>query len=213
MKRAKTNILIRAVALSLVLMALPAILLSQGISQSFLPEPLHQRISKLARMSGEMLTFDANNIKEITAPAFNAQGATLQQALHKSLEGTGYTYQKNGNTYTIYKVATSPAHTPTAATATQAPATKEGTLHGTILDSDGQLIPGASIYIKELGRGTASNLDGEYTLTLPAGTYTVLVSYIGFQTQEVTTVRTSALHTPRHLGRMIVYLMKKGYLR
>jgi hypothetical protein len=41
---------------------------------------------------------------------------------------------------------------------------------------------GASIYVKEIANGTASNVYGFYSLTLPKGQYTLVASYIGFET-------------------------------
>jgi TonB dependent receptor/CarboxypepD_reg-like domain/TonB-dependent Receptor Plug Domain len=41
---------------------------------------------------------------------------------------------------------------------------------------------GASIYVKELGNGTTSNAYGFYSLTLPKGKYTLVTTYIGFET-------------------------------
>lgn len=59
------------------------------------------------------------------------------------------------------------------------------TLSGTIKDSKtAETIFGANIYIEELKTGISSNEYGFYSLTIPAGTYTIRVSYVGFQTIE-----------------------------
>jgi hypothetical protein len=59
------------------------------------------------------------------------------------------------------------------------------TISGTIKDADtGEDLTGASIRIVELpGTGTAANAYGFYTLTLPAGTYTVEASFVGYKAQ------------------------------
>lgn len=41
---------------------------------------------------------------------------------------------------------------------------------------------GASIYVKEIANGAVSNVYGFYSLTLPKGHYTLVASYIGYQT-------------------------------
>lgn len=56
------------------------------------------------------------------------------------------------------------------------------TISGYIKDnSSGEELIGANIYVKELSNGTISNQYGYYSITLPKGTYTLQVSFIGFQ--------------------------------
>lgn len=56
------------------------------------------------------------------------------------------------------------------------------TLSGHIKDSsNGEALIGATVYIKELQQGAASNAYGFYSLTIPKGNYTMQVSYIGYQ--------------------------------
>ncbi len=60
---------------------------------------------------------------------------------------------------------------------------KKITLSGSIKDeSTGELLIGASVRIKELPQnGTASNSYGFYSLTIPEGDYTIIVTYIGYE--------------------------------
>ncbi|GIZ10109.1 TonB-dependent receptor [Flavobacterium sp. UMI-01] len=56
------------------------------------------------------------------------------------------------------------------------------TLSGTISDSkNNETLIGVNIYIPETQSSINTNQYGFYSITLPKGTYTVLVSYIGFQ--------------------------------
>lgn len=60
-------------------------------------------------------------------------------------------------------------------------------LNGYVNNSDdGEALIGATIYIEELGTGTSSNVYGFYSVTLPAGTYTVQYRYISFDTETRT---------------------------
>jgi len=55
------------------------------------------------------------------------------------------------------------------------------TISGHIKDgANGEELIGATIYVEELKTGTTTNVYGFYSLTLPAGTYSVTVQYIGF---------------------------------
>ncbi len=56
------------------------------------------------------------------------------------------------------------------------------TLSGYIKDAkNGEDLIGASLFIKELKSGTNTNAYGFYSITLPKGTYTVLISYLGYK--------------------------------
>ncbi|MCE7994520.1 MAG: carboxypeptidase-like regulatory domain-containing protein [Roseivirga sp.] len=59
-------------------------------------------------------------------------------------------------------------------------------IRGTIKTDEGETLPFASIYVKRVGTGTSSNLDGFYELRLPAGTYEVVFQYMGYATKVST---------------------------
>ncbi|WP_047445362.1 SusC/RagA family TonB-linked outer membrane protein [Alistipes sp. ZOR0009] len=51
---------------------------------------------------------------------------------------------------------------------------------------DGQPIPGVTIIVKGIsGVGTTTNIDGKYSISVPASGKTLVFSYIGFVTQEI----------------------------
>ncbi|UXP31372.1 TonB-dependent receptor [Reichenbachiella agarivorans] len=58
------------------------------------------------------------------------------------------------------------------------------TIDGVIKDIEsGEILIGASVYIKEIASGVSSNAYGYYSLTLPRGKYEVEVRYIGYETK------------------------------
>ena len=57
-----------------------------------------------------------------------------------------------------------------------------GGISGTIKDTNGTPIPFATIYVKELGTGTTSNIEGKYVYRLSAGTYNITFQSIGYET-------------------------------
>src|SRR2546429_71085 len=66
-------------------------------------------------------------------------------------------------------------------------------LTGTVVDSSGAVIPGATVAIKNNGTGeefnTVSGTDGGFAVpSLPGGTYTVTVSLTGFRTAVLNSV-------------------------
>lgn len=56
---------------------------------------------------------------------------------------------------------------------------------GTVSDPDGEGLIGASILVKGTATGTVTDVDGSFSINVPADAATLVVSYTGFATQEV----------------------------
>ena len=56
------------------------------------------------------------------------------------------------------------------------------TLSGYVSDEKGEMLPGVYIVILNSNFGTATNVYGFYSITLPRGNYSVHFSFIGYQT-------------------------------
>lgn len=64
------------------------------------------------------------------------------------------------------------------------------TVTGTVTGKDdGQPLPGVSVTIKGTGRGTQTGIDGRYTINVLSGNSILVFSFIGFTTQEASSVR------------------------
>ncbi|SDM14981.1 SusC/RagA family TonB-linked outer membrane protein [Pedobacter antarcticus] len=66
-----------------------------------------------------------------------------------------------------------------------------GTVSGKVVDEKGEPLPGASVHIKQLNKAVQSSPDGSFSITVPAGTYDIVVSFISYATvnYERTVVR------------------------
>ena len=61
----------------------------------------------------------------------------------------------------------------------------QAAISGTILDGNGVPLAGASVLVKGTSVGVISDFDGNFTLTMPDGSNILVISYIGFKSQEV----------------------------
>ena len=68
------------------------------------------------------------------------------------------------------------------------PPQQQGRISGKVLDERGESLPGASIKVVETGQRVQTAVDGSYNLSIAAGTYTLEISYISYQTKRVTDV-------------------------
>ena len=65
----------------------------------------------------------------------------------------------------------------------------DGTIRGKVSDIDGNPLPGANIYVPDVGIGAAAGGDGSYIiLNIPVGDYDVVVQMMGYQKQTMTDV-------------------------
>ena len=69
-----------------------------------------------------------------------------------------------------------------------------GKIAGVVTDAEfGSGLPGVNVFIEGTTQGTATNVDGSFSIIgVPPGTYTVVASYIGFATQKTENVVVNA---------------------
>ncbi|MFN3597490.1 MAG: TonB-dependent receptor domain-containing protein, partial [Rubricoccaceae bacterium] len=80
-----------------------------------------------------------------------------------------------------------------AAPAALAQTAPTATLTGIVVDAQtGETLIGVNVLVLETSTGATTDLDGRYTLRLPAGTYTLQVSYTGYDRQTVQGVTLAA---------------------
>lgn len=116
--------------------------------------------------------YTLGEIKEYRKVDLQFKGSLLQ-ALQLLSQRTGTRYQQTGKNIVV----------------TYTPVERPGRLSGKILDSKGEPLPGASLKVLELGKVVGNAVDGSYQLSLPAGSYTIEASYIGFHAIQITDVR------------------------
>lgn len=65
-----------------------------------------------------------------------------------------------------------------------------GVIRGVIKDKqNSEPLVGATVVLSENSRGTTADVDGNYALEVPAGTYTMIVRYVGYETIEEKSVK------------------------
>lgn len=58
-------------------------------------------------------------------------------------------------------------------------------IKGTVTDESGEKLPGVSVTLKGVTRGTATNTNGEYSIAIPDDKAVLVFSFVGYQAQEV----------------------------
>lgn len=82
------------------------------------------------------------------------------------------------------------------------------TVSGTVQDSNGDPIPGVTVFVPGTNSGTATDMDGKYSIVVPEGS-SLVFSFIGFESQTVqvgnqTTVNVTLVQSAQALDEVIV---------
>jgi TonB-linked SusC/RagA family outer membrane protein len=125
-----------------------------------------QRVERQSNMSIAYNESKINGDKSITLELVNRP---LEEALGVILSGTGFTYQiKDGYIMIVPE------------------SQKEKTITGTVTEDDGTPLIGASVVIKGTTKSTVADIDGKFTLSSVVSDQVLVVSYLGYDTEEIT---------------------------
>ena len=64
-------------------------------------------------------------------------------------------------------------------------ATNIGTVRGKVLSAEGDALPGVNVVVKGTTIGTVTDVNGNYSLTLPSQSSTLVFSFVGYASQEI----------------------------
>jgi outer membrane receptor protein involved in Fe transport len=138
-------------------------------------------LKELDRQSAYSFFFDPTQMSSVQLQDISYNKLSLKAVLADLEKKTGLVFSTLNSNISVRYAAKAPVKKP-----------DPGKLSGRILDEKGETFPGASIRVAELNMGMQSAVDGTYTLPLPPGTYTLEISYISYQIQEITGVKITA---------------------
>lgn len=65
----------------------------------------------------------------------------------------------------------------------------QNTISGTVMDGEfSEPLPFATVIVKETGEGTTTDFDGVFRVDVGSGAYTLIFSFVGYQSQEVSNI-------------------------
>jgi TonB-dependent starch-binding outer membrane protein SusC len=131
-------------------------------------------LNDIGRQSGYFFVYDMAGLRRAGRVTLSLENASLKEALDSCLEGRGLTYVIFDKTIVIRAGASAaPAH-PQAFVA-----------GGRVVNERKEPVPGASIVLKDAGRGVFAGEDGIFRLGNVHTGDTLIVSCIGYETREL----------------------------
>ncbi|TAJ11519.1 SusC/RagA family TonB-linked outer membrane protein [Marinilabiliaceae bacterium JC017] len=136
---------------------------------------LEDVLSEIEKESNISFYYKSDDIDQSKVYSVNYKNTELVEILDDLFENSNLTFKMMDNFVAIMK------STPQTNTVQQ----QHKTVKGTIVDKNGEPLPGVSIMIKGTTLGTITNIDGQYTLNVDEDDAVLLFSFIGFEDQEV----------------------------
>lgn len=144
--------------------------LERRISVFFNDESLLRIIKNIDGKLNSVFSYKEDIIPTNIRRTLNENNKTVKEILDKVLSGTGIGYKEYNGKIILNRE----------------PGIKKVTVSGTVTDaSTGESLIGANIIIQGTNIGTSSNQYGFYSITLDEGRYTLICSYIGYQTKII----------------------------
>ena len=144
----------------------------QRLDVSFKDASLETVITYLQAQTGYEFFYLESNLASASRVTVDLKQETLPEILDEVLKGQGLAYEMKDGVVIITAAAVADEEQ------------KSVTVKGKVTDEAGQALPGATVVVKGTTLGAATDSDGNYTLTLPEGSYTLVFSMLGMKSCE-----------------------------
>lgn len=152
-------------------------------------QPLEKILKKIASATDVKFAYDVNEIKKFSVTLRDKKEITIDDLLKKVLQQTGLVYESHANTIVIFSSSDAkPVSDKTTVGNYFSFANYQSvklTVTGKVLDENGPL-QNVSIVIKGTNSGTQTDDKGYFKLETDDKAVAVVVSFVGYQTKEIT---------------------------
>jgi TonB-linked SusC/RagA family outer membrane protein len=135
--------------------------------------------SVITEQTGYSVVYSVNVFDNDLTVSVNALKQPLEEFLDDLFQHTSLKWSIKNTTIFVSRKA---SYKPVSEASSPAPPVE---IRGRIENENGEALTGVSILIKGTNKGTVSDNDGQFTLTVPAQPTTLLVSFTGYETKEI----------------------------
>lgn len=157
---------------------------SQAITLSVKKAPFREVMQSIREQTGYAFIIKSGDLKQAKPVTVTTNKAPLEETLKLIFSNQPFTYEVVDKAILIQPKNKKKEIVSTSLLIGDSDTTKSIIIYGTITDRQKMPLAGVGIRIKGTTSGTATDLNGNYTLTLKSPAV-LIFSYIGFQTLEV----------------------------
>ena len=163
---------------------------AQKITISRHNAPVEQVLKEIKKQTGYLFFYNQEWIKQVKAVDIDVKQASIDEVLKICFYNQPVNYSIVDRTIILSKKE---LFTPNA----EIPIFKEvppKEVKGKITDNSGETLPGVSVRVKGTNTGTTTDINGNYTITVPEDNSILVFTYIGYVTKEVSVSSRSAIN-------------------
>ena len=138
---------------------------------------LMEALNRINRLADDCVSFKHEEVEKVKKRiTLDLKDAPVLKVLEQCLEGTSLTYTVQRGSILVVPVMAMATARPVASTE----------ITGTVVDENGESLPGVTILIKDTRTGTVSDFSGRFRLPVTISQETTLVfSFVGYHKKEV----------------------------
>ncbi|TAJ14458.1 SusC/RagA family TonB-linked outer membrane protein [Marinilabiliaceae bacterium JC017] len=152
---------------------------SRKVSVSLKNASIEELFEVIEEQSSVTFFFQDEQMNESSNISINAENKNLEEVLSEAFENTEMSFRILDNHVIVYKREQNVAETE------MVDQQKKFTVSGTVVDPQGEPLPGVNVYEKGTTNGVITSIDGTYTITVSDENATLVFSFIGFDSQEI----------------------------
>ncbi|MCC8170184.1 MAG: TonB-dependent receptor [Parabacteroides sp.] len=148
----------------------------QAITLNLAGQPFSAFVRQVEEQTDYKFFFEESSIDVNRTVSLNVRNQDIRTVLDRVLENSGITYTIANKRILLVKKSE------------RAPKSGKNLpkeIAGNVTDEDGLPVIGVNIRVKGKAAGTVTDIDGNYRLALPQNSEAIVVSYIGYATQEI----------------------------
>ena len=142
---------------------------------------VQKAMNKFHRQTGYTFVFAADDVDVSRVVSVHGNKAKLSNVINQIFDGQNVSYTVEGKRIVIKPQPQQLKPTAKPSTPNQGSTKK---IKGRVVDEKGEPIVGATVKVKGSSEGTITDIDGNYSLTVPSNG-TIEISYVGFTTQQL----------------------------
>ena len=159
----------KSLAATLLLSSFTALSAAQGITLQEQGTPIHEVVKKIEQQSGLSFVYNNSVLNNNRKVNVRVDNATIDQVMDQLLANTGLSYTVKEKNLVIYKSNSSDGVNQ-----------EKRTVTGLVQDKSHVPVIGATVMVDGTTIGVITDIDGKYSITVPAGKNRLSFSYIGY---------------------------------
>ena len=138
-------------------------------------ESVSDVLIRIKDITGEQIIFNENQLEKVICQNISLKDVPVKDAIDAVLKGKGFSCEVIDGVYVIKRE-------------TEKQQVKALKITGKVTDSGKNPLPGVTVRIKNTNIGVATDMDGNYTITVAEGNEkpVLVFSFVGMNTQEIT---------------------------